>query len=103
MTAAHTMTNANSVPILVISPTTWIGVKPAKTATMTPVMMVVMYGVRYLGWTLLTAAGKRPSRLIAKKMRGWLMSMTRSTLVIPATAPADTRPAAQSLLMTASA
>src|SRR5215212_4643447 len=36
-------------------------------------------------------------------MRGWLMSITSSTLVIPATAPADTRPAAQSLLMTDSA
>ena len=66
-------------------------------------MIVVMYGVRNLGWTLLTPAGSRWSRLIAKKMRGWLMSMTSSTLVMPATAPAETSPAAQSLWMTASA
>ena len=70
---------------------------------MTQVMIVVMYGVRNLGCTLLTPGGSSRSRLIAKKMRGWLMSMTSSTLVIPATAPAETRPAAQSRLMTDSA
>ena len=53
--------------------------------------MVVMYGVPKRGCTLLTPGGSRRSRLIAKKMRGWLMSMTSSTLVMPATAPADTR------------
>ena len=76
---------------------------PATMATMTQVMIVVMYGVRKRGCTLLTPAGSSRSRLIEKKMRGWLMSMTSSTLVMPATAPADTSPAAQSLLMTASA
>src|SRR5688572_3502322 len=103
MTAKQTTTKANSVPMLVISPSTWIGVNPATIETMTPVMIVVMYGVRYLGWTLLTAAGSNWSRLMAKKMRGWLISMTSSTLVIPATAPAETSPAAQSLLITESA
>ncbi len=66
-------------------------------------MIVVTYGVLNFGWTLLAPAGSRRSRLIAKKMRGWLMSMTSSTLVMPATAPAETRPAAQSWLITASA
>ncbi len=66
-------------------------------------MIVVTYGVLNFGWTLLAPAGSSRSRLIAKKMRGWLMSMTSSTLVMPATAPAETRPAAQSWLMTASA
>ena len=89
--------------MLVISPTTWIGMKPAAIATMTQVMIVVMYGVWNFGWTLLTPGGSSRSRLIEKKMRGWLMSMTSSTLVMPATAPADTRPAAQSWLITASA
>ena len=70
---------------------------------MTQVMIVVMYGVPNFGWTLLTPCGSRPSRLIAKKMRGWLMSITSSTEVMPATAPAETRPAAQSWPMTASA
>src|SRR5687767_8638812 len=102
-TAAHTTTNANSVPMLVISPTTWICVKPATIATTTHVMIVVMYGVPNLGWTLLTPRGSRPSRLIAKKMRGWLKSITSSTEVMPATAPADTRYAAQSWLITDSA
>ena len=44
-TAADTTTKANSVPMLVISPTTWIWVNPAATATTTHVMIVVMYGV----------------------------------------------------------
>ena len=54
-------------------------------------MIVVMCGVPKRGCTLLTPGGSSWSRLIAKKMRGWLMSMTSSTLVMPATAPADTR------------
>ena len=41
-TAAQTTTKANSVPMLVISPTTWICVTPATSATMTQVMIVVM-------------------------------------------------------------
>ena len=72
-------------------------------ATTTHVMIVVMYGVPNRGCTLLTPCGSRPSRLIAKKMRGWLMSMTSSTDVIPATAPAETRYDAQSWPITASA
>src|ERR687887_2656534 len=94
-TATETITNANSVPMLVISPRIWIGTKAATSATMTHVMIVVIYGVRNRGCTLLTPAGSSWSRLIVKKIRGWLMSMTRSTLVMPATAPADTSPAAQ--------
>ena len=39
-----------------------------------------MYGVPNRGCTLLTPGGSSRSRLIAKKMRGWLMSMTSSTL-----------------------
>src|SRR5919109_2941918 len=52
ITATETTTNANSVPMLVISPTTWIGMNPAAIATMTHVMIVVMYGVLNRGWTL---------------------------------------------------
>ena len=40
-TAAQTTTNAKSVPMLVISPTTWIFVNPATIATITQVMIVV--------------------------------------------------------------
>ena len=42
MTAIDTTTNANSVPMLVISLRMSIGVNPATMATMTPVIMVVM-------------------------------------------------------------
>jgi hypothetical protein len=42
ITATHTTTKANSVPMLVISPRTLIGVNPATIATTMPVMMVVM-------------------------------------------------------------
>ena len=55
------------------------------------------------GCTLLTPCGSSPSRLIAKKMRGWLISITSSTDVMPATAPAETRYAAQSWPMRLSA
>src|SRR4029450_12054032 len=77
ITASDTTTNANSVPMLVISPRIWIGTKPATSATIVQVMIVVMYGVRNFGWTLLTPAGRSWSRLIEKKMRGWLMGKTR--------------------------
>src|SRR5688500_11654516 len=70
---------------------------------MTHVMMVVMYGVPNFGCTLLTPFGSNPSRLIAKKMRGWLSSITSNTDVMPATAPADTKYDAQSCPMIASA
>ena len=89
--------------MLVISPRIWIGTKPATMATMTHGDDRGDVGRPEFGWTLLTPAGSSRSRLMEKKMRGWLMSMTSSTLVIPATAPAETRPAAQSLWMTASA
>jgi hypothetical protein len=89
--------------MLVISPTTWICVKPATTATTAQVIIVVMCGVPKRGWTLLTPFGSRPSRLMAKKMRGWLISITSSTLVMPATAPAETRYEAQSWPISASA
>jgi len=49
-------------------------------------MMVVMYGVPKRGCTALTPWGSNRSRLMEKKMRGWLISMTSSTLVMPATA-----------------
>ena len=54
----HTTTNANSVPMLVISPTTWIGTSPATMATITQVMIVVMYGVWKPGCTLLTPSAE---------------------------------------------
>ena len=46
---SDTMTNAISVPMLTISPRMPIGVKPAAIATATPVMRLVMCGVRNFG------------------------------------------------------
>ncbi len=89
--------------MLVISPTTWICVSPATSATITQVMIVVMYGVPNFGCTLLTPCGSRRSRLIEKKMRGWLMSITSSTEVMPHTAPARRGPRPNPGRMNASA
>ena len=67
------------------------------------VMIVVMCGVPKRRVDLADAAGTSPSRLIEKKMRGWLSSMTRRHDVKPATAPAETSPAAQSWPITLNA
>ena len=45
----ETMTNARSVPMLTSSPSAPIGVNPAASATIMPVMMLVMCGVRNFG------------------------------------------------------
>ena len=42
------------------------------------------------GWTFAAHAGNRPSRAIAKKIRGWPYWKTRSTAVIETTAPSAT-------------
>ena len=60
-----------------------IGSTPAAIITTTPVMIVVMQGVRNRGWTLATTAGSRPSFDIEKKMRGWPRSITRITELRP--------------------
>ena len=41
ITAAQTIMNANSVPMLVISPRIWIGTSAAQSETTRPVMIVV--------------------------------------------------------------
>ena len=56
----------------------------------TPVMIVVIQGVRNRGWIFATTGGSRPSCAIEKKIRGWLRSMTRITEVSPAIAPSLT-------------
>ena len=61
MIPVPTMTNANKVPILTSSPSLPIGVRPARTATMTPVIAVVICGVRNLGWTFAAQPGSNPS------------------------------------------
>ena len=52
-----------------------------------PVTSVAMYGVRVFGSIRATHSGSRPSRAIAKKMRGWPYWNTSSTADIEITAP----------------
>ena len=55
-------------------------------ATKIPVNSVVMNGIRVLGWSLAAHCGSRPSRAIAKKIRGWPYWKTSSTAVSETTA-----------------
>src|SRR5205809_3124758 len=61
-TPTETITNASSVPIDTRLAASRIGRIAAKNATMTPVTIDVIYGVRNFGWILLTNGGSRPSR-----------------------------------------
>ncbi len=55
---------------------------------MIPVRMVDFQGVRYFSCTAPKKdLGKRPSRAMASQTRGWLSIMTRSTEVMPVSAP----------------
>ena len=64
-------TKAKSVPMLHISATSPIGVKPAIAATVRPTISVMMCGEPYFGCTLHSPGGIRPSRDMAKKARVW--------------------------------
>ncbi len=97
MTAAQTMMNAISVPMLTISSSFKMGVTAATTAIMPPVSMVEMCGVRKRGWMAAKmAGGSSPSRDIARKIRAWLRKVMSSTLVMPARAPMEIKPEAPS-------
>ena len=91
-TAPHTMTNANSVPMLVISARMLSGTNPAIAATNNPVRIVDFHGVRNVGWmSPKNPWGTSPSRASASITRGWLNIITSSTDVMPVIAPAATR------------
>ena len=55
-----------------------------------PVSSVVVDGTRVTGFTFAAHAGSRPSRAIAKKMRGWPYWKTSSTADIDTAAPSAT-------------
>src|SRR5712691_1173308 len=103
MIPSATRTNANRVPMFVSSSTQPIGANAADTATNTPVIIVVMCGVLYLGCTRAAHGGSSPSRAMDMKMRAWPSWNTRSTDVMAATAPSARIPAAQSAWMYCSA
>ena len=52
-----------------------------------PVKSVAVYGMRVFWSTRATHAGSRPSRAIAKKMRGWPYWNTSRTADMEITAP----------------
>ena len=87
-TAAQTITNASSVPMFTSSARMRSGRNAPMAATHTPVRMVDFHGVRNRSWTApKNPVGSKPSRAMARKIRGWLSIITSSTEVIPATAP----------------
>ena len=63
-TPAETTAKANRVPIEVSSPAMPMGMVPAAIITITPVMIVVIHGVRNRGCMFATALGSKPSRAI---------------------------------------
>src|SRR5258707_2985634 len=63
-TPAHTRMNANSVPMLVISPTMSPGMNAPNSAVNTKNSMLDFHGVLYFGCTSENTGGTRPSRLI---------------------------------------
>ena len=63
-TPAQTSMNANSVPMLVISPTMLSGMNAANSAVNTKNSMFDLYGVWYFGCTSEKTFGTRPSWLI---------------------------------------
>ena len=79
-----------------ISSRTPIGVTPATTATITVTRIEMTHGVRNFGWTLASPIGRSASRDIAKMIRVAPIISVRTTVVRPATAPAEMSVAIQS-------
>ena len=84
MMPAHTITNANMVPMLVIFPTTAIGANAANSDTNTIRIRLQRHGVRNRGWTSRNTLGSNRSFAMEKKTRDWPRSMTSMTEVRPA-------------------
>src|SRR5438067_11309315 len=82
-TPMQTRTNANNVPIDVMSPTMSSGTNAANAPTKPKNKKLALYGVRYFGWTSENTFGTRPSRDIEKNTRDWPISITRITDVKP--------------------
>src|SRR5690606_41249492 len=85
--------DAVSVRTLRAAATMHMGVQPATTATITVTMIEITHGVRRVGWTFASATGSSPSRDIAKMIRVAPMRSVRTTVVSPATAPAEVQAA----------
>src|SRR5215213_3684599 len=71
MTPMETSTKAARVPMFTSSPSVTSGRKNASSPAATPVMIVILCGVRKVRWTRENQGGSRLSRLIAKATRLW--------------------------------
>src|SRR5215467_13821966 len=91
----HTSRNAKSVPMFVRSTVSSMVPMPEKNATTTPVRIVDLWGVRKRGCTDEKKDGRKPSRAIEKKMRGWPSWKTSKTAVDAMTDPRATTPTIQ--------
>ena len=96
-----TVTNADSVPILIISSSRSTLVSPATTATAAPQMIWSRTGVARMVLVLDSERGSRPSRLMASTTRESPISSTMITVVRPTREP-NAMILAASLLPTAS-
>ena len=80
MTPIETSTKAASVPILTSAPSVTSGRKNARIAAATPVMIVILCGVRKVRWTRENQGGSRWSLLIAKATRLWPSTRIMTTV-----------------------
>jgi len=71
------------VPMFTSSPSVVSGRKKARIEATTPVMIVILYGVRKVGWTPASHRGSRLSRLMAKATRLWPRIRIMTTTVSP--------------------
>src|SRR6478752_2082639 len=78
-TPMQTRMNANSVPMLVISPTTSSGMNAANKDVNTKNSQLDLCGVLNVGCACENTGGTRPSRLIEKNTRDCPSSITRMT------------------------
>ncbi len=90
-TPAQTITNASSVPMLVISFKMPMGRMAGRKATKTPTTMDEIQGVRKRGCTAPAQRGSRPSRDMEKNTRDWPSSITSITVLRPMMVPIRTR------------
>ena len=88
-TASDTRRKAVRVPMLIMYSSLPIGVSAATSATIVPMPTVILTGVPVRGLVLPSEGGSSQSRYIAKTTRVEPMSSVMTTVVRPATAPAE--------------
>ena len=88
-TAIETRVNAASVPMLTISSSLPIGVSDAISATVAPMMRVILIGVPVRWLVRARRRGSSQSRLIANTTRVAPIISVMTTVIRPATAPAE--------------